>query len=144
MNEQNLRRAVALVIDFFLISIVYSILINFVPGMTLDQQVVGIQLSLELGPDWFLLITMGYFIGCDLLNQGESLGKDIMGLHTISPEDEVLDVPVRLFRTLLKGISLLALPIAILAFFWQERGLTLQDYLTGSTVCMRPGFKPMI
>jgi uncharacterized RDD family membrane protein YckC len=101
----------------------------------------GIQLSFELAPDWFLLVSFAYFIGCDLLNQGESLGKDIMGLKTTGPEGKVLDLQNRLYRTLLKMVSLALWPVALLVYFRKASGLTLQDYVVQSTVAIQRRFK---
>ncbi|MGB5403299.1 MAG: RDD family protein [Robiginitalea sp.] len=144
MNERNLRRCAALVIDFFLISIVYSVLINIVPEPLRLHQGDGIQWSFALIPDSFALVSLGYFIGCDFLNQGESLGKDIMGLQTRSVDGSVLDVRLRYYRTLLKWVSLMVWPLAFLAFFWKEKGLTLQDYFVKSSVTLAKGFKPTL
>jgi uncharacterized RDD family membrane protein YckC len=141
MNEQNLKRCAALCIDFFLISIAYTVCINLIPGTLLSHEALGLQWTFGLAPDWYLTLAALYFVSCDLFLLGESLGKDIMGLQTNGPEGGVMPVPMRLYRTLLKLVSLIFLPLAALAFFWKEKGLTLQDYLTGSSVTLRRGIK---
>jgi uncharacterized RDD family membrane protein YckC len=144
MNEQNLRRGAAVLIDLFLISIVYSVLINLMPQILMTHEMAGIQLSIELAPDGFLMVSFAYFIGCDLFNKGESLGKDIMGLQTRGAEGRVLDLQNRLYRTLLKMVSLALWPVAILIYFREERGLTLQDYVVQSTVSVQRRFRPVL
>ena len=144
MNERNLRRCAALVIDFFLISIVYSVLINIVPESLPPHQGGDFQWSFALIPDSFALVSLGYFIGCDFLNRGESLGKDILRLQTRSVDGGVLDLRQRGYRTLLKWVSLMVWPLAFFAFFWKEKGLTLQDYFVKSSVTLARGFKPTL
>jgi len=144
MNEQNLRRCTALLIDLFLISIVYSVLINIFPDPLIHNQGEGIQWSFALVPDGFVLVSLGYFIGCDFLNKGESLGKDIMGLQTRSVDGGVLGVRHRCYRSLLKWVGLMAWPVAFLAYFRKENGLTLQDYVVKTTVILARKFKPTL
>ena len=144
MNEQNWRRFAAVLIDFFLISVVYSVLMNLIPEAFMHREVSGLQLSFALAPDWFLLVSFTYFIGCDLLNKGESLGKDIMGLQTKSTQGRVLDMQNRLQRTLLKMVSLALWPVALFIYFREAYGLTLQDYVVKSTVTHQRRFKPTL
>lgn len=144
MNEQNLRRCSALLIDLFLISIVYSVLINIFPDPLIPDQGEGIQWSFALIPDGFVLVSLGYFIGCDFLNRGESLGKDITGLQTRSLDGRVLDLRRRVYRTLLKWVSLIVWPLAFLLYFWKEKGFTLQDYVVKTKVTRARKFKPTL
>ncbi|MGA9237517.1 RDD family protein [Robiginitalea sp.] len=144
MNEQNLRRFAALIIDFFLISIVYSVLVNVLPDTLISHQEGGIEWSFTLIPDGFVLVSLGYFIGCDFLNRGESLGKDITGLQTRSADGRVLDLRRRLYRTLLKWVSLLVWPLAFLLYFWKEKDFTFQDYVVKTKVTQARKFKPTL
>lgn len=144
MNEQNLRRYAAVVIDFFLISIVYSVLVNILPDTLVSLQEGGIQWSFELVPDGFVLVSLGYFIGCDFLNRGESLGKDIIGLQTRSLDGSVLNMRLRVCRTLLKWVSLTVWPLAFLLYFWKEKDFTLQDYIVKTKVTRARKFKPTL
>ncbi len=137
MNDQNLRRFVALLIDFLLVSIAYSVLINLVPETLMSLEATGIKVRFVLAPDAFLLLGFLYFIACDLLNEGESLGKDIMGLQIRGSKGDLLSLRNRIYRTLLKMVSLIFWPVALVVFFWKERNLTLQDYGVKSTVALR-------
>ena len=143
MNEQNLRRYAAVVIDFFLISIVYSVLVNVLPTLVSHREV-GIQWSFTLVPDGFVLLSLGYFIGCDFLNRGESLGKDIIGLQTRGLDGSVLDMRGRVCRTLLKWVSLMVWPLAFLLYFWRKKDFTLQDYIAKTKVIRARKFKPTL
>jgi uncharacterized RDD family membrane protein YckC len=144
MNQQNLRRFAALVIDFFLISIVYSVLVNVLPDTVISHQEGSIEWSFTLIPDGFVVVSLGYFLGCDFLNSGESLGKDITGLQTRRADGRVLDLRQRLHRTLLKWVSLLVWPLAFLLYFWRERDFTLQDYVAKTKVTRARRFKPTL
>lgn len=142
MNERNLRRFAALLTDFFLISIVYSVLMNILPDAWLNPSGGGLPWSFAWMSEGFVLVSLGYFVGCDMLNMGESLGKDIMGLQTRGVDGGRLDLRSRFVRTLLKGLSLILWPLAFLAFFWKEKGLTLQDYVLKSSVIRTRRFTP--
>jgi len=144
MNEQNLRRCAAVAIDFFLISIVYSVLVNVLPDTLISHREGGIEWSFTLVPDGFVLVSLGYFIGCDFLNRGESLGKDIMGLQTRSLDGRVLELRQRLCRTLLKWVSLILWPLAFLLYFWKERDFTFQDYVVKTKVTQVRKLKPAL
>jgi uncharacterized RDD family membrane protein YckC len=144
MNEQNLRRYAAVVIDFFLISIVYSVLVNVFPDTLISHQEGGIEWSFTLVPDGFVLVSLGYFIGCDVLNRGESLGKDIMGLQTQREDGGDLDLRRRVCRTLLKWAGLMVWPLAFLLYFWKEKDFTLQDYVVKTKVIRARKFKPTL
>ncbi|MGB5316228.1 MAG: RDD family protein [Robiginitalea sp.] len=144
MNERNLRRFAALIIDYFLISIVYSVVINVVPDTLISHQEGGIQWGFTLVPDGLVLVSLGYFFGCDFLNKGESLGKDIMGLQTRNADGGILVLRRRLCRTLLKWVSLILWPLAFPAYFWKERDLTLQDTALKTAVTLARRFKPTL
>ena len=144
MNEQNLRRYAAVVIDFFLISIVYSVLVNVLPDTLRSHQEGGIEWSFTLVPDGFVLVSLGYFIGCDFLNRGESLGKDITGLQTRRVDGGDLDLRRRVCRTLLKWVGLMVWPLVFLLYFWKEKDFTLQDYIDKTKVTRARKFKPTL
>ena len=144
MNEQNLRRYAAVVIDFFLISIVYSVLVNVLPDTLISHQEGGIEWSFTLVPDGFVLVSLSYFIGCDFLNRGESLGKDITGLQTRRVDGGDLDLRRRVCRTLLKWVGLMVWPLAFLLYFWKEKDFTLQDYVVKTKVTRVRKFKPTL
>ena len=144
MNEQNLRRSAAVVIDFFLISILYSVLVNVLPDTLISHQEGAIEWSFSLVPDGFVLVSLGYFIGCDFLNRGESLGKDITGLQTRRVDGGDLDLRQRVSRTLLKWVGLMVWPLAFLLYFWKEKDFTLQDYILKTKVTRVRTFKPTL
>ena len=134
MNEQIQRRFAALVIDFFLISIVYSVLLNLLSENLMQFRTTGLELNFAMSPDEFFLLSFLYFVGCDLCNGGNSLGKDIFGLETRTIDGAIPGIRSRVYRTVFKMMSLVFWPLALFFFFWKERYLTLQDYMVGSVV----------
>lgn len=129
MKEQILRRCGALLIDLFLVSLIYSLAINIIPMVSEGSQVGSAGL-------WSLqgFIAAFYFIGCDFLNKRESPGKDIMHLRTVDYNGAFPGNKVILSRTLLKLISIALLPFAVIVYLWNFREFVLHDYLTGTSV----------
>jgi uncharacterized RDD family membrane protein YckC len=133
------RRMGALLIDFLLISVVYTIAINAVPEDFLWTNRIRVKGEMGLSVDLYGLVLVFYFIGCDLLNQGESLGKDILGLRTVGRDGQPPSKGLAVVRTLIKLLSMGVWPLALILFLWKGRAFTLQDYLTRSSVQLRKG-----
>lgn len=134
MKEVTIRRGLAFLLDMFLVTIAYNLVINLIPEIWMRQEWVWAGLTFEGAFDLYGFLTVAYFAGCDLLNGGESLGKDIWHLKTTRPDGEQPDYGKSLLRTLLKMISIWMLPVAVFLFLWKGRGFTIQDYLTGTEV----------
>lgn len=134
MDKAAIRRSAAFLLDMVLISILYTGVINFIPETIFTQQVNLGSRSLTWSFDLYGFLTAAYFIGCDLGNRGESLGKDIFHLKTVRQDGAALDYQMSLARTLLKLISISMLPFAALLYVWKGREFTLQDFLVGSRV----------
>ena len=134
MDKAAIRRSAAFFVDMLLISILYTGVINFIPETSFTQQVYLGSKPLSWSFVLYGFLTAAYFIGCDLANRGESLGKDIFHLKTIRGDGAALDYQTSLARTLLKLISISMLPFSALLYVWKGEGFTLQDFLTGSKV----------
>jgi uncharacterized RDD family membrane protein YckC len=119
----------------FLIGIGYTAVLNLIPQGSLSHDWIWNGRSFGWSFDLFGFLTALYFVGSDLLNQGESPGKDILRLKTVSAGDGApLSYERSLARTLLKLISIWMLPVAAFLYVWKAREFTLQDFLIGSTV----------
>lgn len=134
MKEVTMRRGLAFLLDMLLVGIAYTLAVNLIPEIASRQEWVWAGRTFEGAIDLYGLVTLGYFAACDLLNGGESLGKDIWHLRTTGPEGQRPDYRLSLVRTLLKMISIGMLPLAVILFLWKGRHFTLQDYLTGTDV----------
>lgn len=134
MKEVTIRRGLAFLLDMLLVTIAYNLVINLIPETGMHKEWVWAGLTFKGAFDLYGFLTVAYFAGCDLLNRGESLGKDIWHLKTRRPDGGQQDYGKSLLRTLLKMISIWMLPVAVFLFLWKGRGFTLQDYLTGTEV----------
>ncbi|MFZ9031211.1 MAG: RDD family protein [Robiginitalea sp.] len=139
MKEHSIRRMGAFIIDMLLISVAYTGLMLLIPVEQMSQDWILRGRSFEWSFDLFGFLTAFYFVGSDLLNKGESPGKDILHLRTVRRADgSVPGYGRSLARTLLKLISICILPVAAFLYLWQGRGFTLQDYLVKTRVIL-PG-----
>lgn len=135
MKGYSLKRTAAFLIDMFLIGIAYTVVLNLIPQEQLNHDWIWNGRSFGWSLDLFGFLTAAYFVGSELLNKGESPGKDILHLRTVSLEDgRELDYQRSLARTLLKLISIWMLPVAAFLYVWKGREFTLQDFLIKTTV----------
>ena len=135
MKGYGLKRIAAFLIDLFLVGIAYTVILNLIPQQQLTHNWIWNGNSFGWSFDLFGFMTAVYFVGSDLLNKGESPGKDILHLKTVSLEDGAeLSYQRSLARTLLKLISIWMLPVAAFLYVWKGREFTLQDFLAESTV----------
>ena len=128
------RRVGALLIDLLIISAAYSLGIHLLPELFPEASRMWEGMPLRPGTVVYGLLVAGYFLGCDLANNGESPGKDILGLRTVGRDGNPPGLRTSLVRSLLKSLSVGLLPASALAFLWKGRGWTLQDALTGTSV----------
>jgi hypothetical protein len=141
MKGYSFQRIGAFLIDMFLIGIAYTVAVNLIPQGQLSHDWILSGRPLGWSFDLFGFLTAVYFVGSDLINKGESPGKDILHLRTVGLEDGAeLDYQRSLARTLLKLVSIWMLPVAAFLYVWKGREFTLQDFLIGTTV--QPAKKP--
>jgi uncharacterized RDD family membrane protein YckC len=134
MKERIFRRGIAFLLDLLLISLVFTLLYNFLPMDWLaGEQAVGTR-EFRWRIDLYGIAMAGYFLGLGLLMRGGSLGKEIMHLRTVMADGSVPTRSLSLARTLLKLISIGVLPFALIAYVWDGKETTLQDYLSGTRV----------
>jgi uncharacterized RDD family membrane protein YckC len=83
MKERIFRRGIAFLLDLLLISLVFTLLYNFLPMDWLaGEQAVGTR-EFRWRIDLYGIAMAGYFLGLGLLMRGGSLGKEIMHLRTV-------------------------------------------------------------
>jgi uncharacterized RDD family membrane protein YckC len=137
MTAYNIQRIAAFLIDLLLISVAYTVLYNLIPEIHLSHEWLWRDWSLGVSFGLFGIMTAVYFLVSDLLNKGESPGKDMLGLRTVSAkEGSQLGYQRSLGRTLLKLVSICILPLAAFLYLWKGRGFTLQDYLVKTRVIL--------
>lgn len=137
MTAYNIRRIGAFLIDLLLISVAYTILFNLIPEIHMIREWLCRDCPFGVSFGLFGIMTAVYFLGSDLLNKGESPGKDMLRLRTVSAkEGSQLGYQRSLVRTLLKLVSIWMLPLAAFLYLWKGRGFTLQDYLVKTRVIL--------
>jgi uncharacterized RDD family membrane protein YckC len=134
MKDRIFRRGMAFLLDLLLISLVFTLLYNFIPLEWLKGEYMVGSREFRWGIDLYGAVSAGYFLGSGLLMRGGSPGKDIMHLRTVKADGSALTRSLSLARTLLKLISIALLPLALIAYLWDGKETTLQDYLSGSRV----------
>ena len=135
MKGYNLQRIGAFLIDMLLVGIAYTVVLNLIPQDQLNHEWIWKGRSFGWSFDLFGLLTAVYFVGTALLNKGESPGKDILHLRTVTLEDGAEpDYQRSLARTLIKLISIWMLPVAAFLYLWKGREFTLQDFMVKTTV----------
>lgn len=134
MKERFFRRGFAFLLDLLLISLAFTLLYNFIPLEWLKgEYALGTQ-EFRWAIDLYGAVSAGYFLGFGFLMRGGSPGKDIMRLKTVMADGSIPTRSLSLARTLLKLISIALLPFALIAYVWDGRETTLQDYLSGTRV----------
>ncbi|MEL6811449.1 MAG: RDD family protein [Bacteroidota bacterium] len=136
MNSTQIRRCIAFVLDLVVIGIMLSILNQWISS-TLNPKtydLLGISFSVRLEFD--ILIYVCYFILFDLINNGATFGKQLTRIQVVDLEGFKLPKSKSLKRSLVKIISIVLLPIAILLFLFKSY-YTLHDHYTQSKTIHR-------
>lgn len=121
------ERIYALIIDLLFISILSSIIRS-----TADLSSFEICKIDFLNREWVLnynlrfLISILYFLIFDILSNGISLGKKIVGLK-IEKTNSVPDIQIRILRTILKSFFLFTIFIPITLIFYFMKNEVLYD-----------------
>lgn len=116
-NKLLKKRFLAVIIDQFAISLVYSFVNLFVD---LDFYVGNLFF---LGKIWtvnlsfILLISLIYYLSFDLFNNGITFGKSIIKIKVISINGTNLLVSEKIIRSIIKVISIAILIFPLLYFF---------------------------
>jgi len=135
MKGYNLQRIGAFLIDMLLVGIAYTVILNLIPQDQLNYEWIWKGRSFGWYFALFGLLPAVYFVGPALLNKGESPGKDILHLRTVTLEDGAEpDYQRSLARTLIKLISIWMLPVAAFLYLWKGREFTLHDFMVKTAV----------
>ena len=119
MQHVHVRRSLAFLIDLVVVSIVASILGNVFPIIAfklVDFDVFGQQF--RIGIAFVFIIWFFYLMVFDVINNGQTIGKWILQLAAVTKNHEIPPVKTRITRSLLKTLSIIILPIAVLLFLF--------------------------
>ena len=128
MKNIDLRRILALTIDLTIVGIIIILLENLFPFFfkTNRIDVFGIELSITV--NYHYINVFLYFIFFDLFNNGNTIGKAIVKIKTISVMGEFLNLSMRILRSCVKVINIVFFPITLIVFI-VFKGYTLHDEL---------------
>ena len=122
--------------DIGIINLMIAVVKNFLPItiLTHDMEVSGraFTMGITLTPVCYGV----YFVVFDLVNDGRTLGKLIVGIFVVSKDGTALRIKKRLGRSLYKMLSVLLLPVSIGLFLFKNY-YTFQDYYMGTVTLWR-------
>ncbi|MCZ4320125.1 RDD family protein [Aequorivita viscosa] len=132
MNFNN-KRIFAFLIDLLIITTISSLSSGFFEiERALGTTTIFYQ-TVTYGISWSFLFYAMYFIIFDIFNDAITVGKQLLKIKVVLKNDNPLSLRAQIYRTVLKTISILFLPIS--AFVFLINGKTLQDsYCNTKTV----------
>ena len=89
----------------------------------------GIHMNYKFGASFLLYLC--YFLIFDIFNNGNTIGKLILGINVVSNDQSILTGGIRMKRTLLKMLSIIILPISVLLFLFND-SFTIHDHYSNT------------
>lgn len=130
-------RIAAFIIDFLIQNIAYVLVVFIVMSINfqLQRTQITLQLSTAMGIIIALLfiINFGYFIVCELVMNGQTIGKRIFGLRVIRDNGQ----PIEFTQALIRGIIRSTLDLLYVGFFtifFSKKHKRLGDMAAGTIV----------
>ena len=124
MNVKN-KRILALLLDLAIVGFIASLATSMIKfewelgTYSLFNHRISFGLSLSV------LFYLVYFILCDIFWNSMTIGKEVLKIKVVLQDGAPLELKSRIYRTLLKTISILFWPISGLVFL--VNGYTLED-----------------
>ena len=124
MDVKN-KRILALLLDLAIIGFISSLVTSMIKfewelgTYSLFNHRISFGLSLSV------LFYLVYFILCDIFWNSMTIGKEVLKIKVVLQDGAPLELKSRIYRTLLKTISILFWPISGLVFL--VNGYTLED-----------------
>ncbi|MCG2417932.1 RDD family protein [Aequorivita sp. F47161] len=132
MNFNN-KRIFAFLIDLLIIATISSLFSGFFEIERALGTTTIFDQTVTYGISWSFLFYAMYFIIFDIFNDAITVGKQLLKIKVVLKNDNPLSLRAQIYRTVLKTISILFLPIS--AFVFLINGKTLQDsYCNTKTV----------
>jgi uncharacterized RDD family membrane protein YckC len=132
MNYNN-KRILAFLIDLLIIAIISTLSTGFFEIERELGTTTIFNQTITYGISWSFLFYAMYFIIFDIFNNAVTVGKQLLQIKVALKNNKQLSIQSRIYRTVLKTISILFLPISALVFL--INGNTLQDsYCNTKTV----------
>jgi uncharacterized RDD family membrane protein YckC len=127
MNSTQQRRIGAFIIDVIIIGFFVTFSENLLSSafQAKSFELMGIQFHMRIGTSF--LFYMCYFMIFELLNNGSTLGKLLFGIKVVHEDETEISKRTGIKRSLLKVVSIMILPLAILLFLFSDY-FTIQDH----------------
>jgi len=126
MKDIYLKRFLAFLIDFVIVSFIYKILDDMLSLSFEIKELTLFETKIKLRFSFMILSFYMYILLFDIFNKGITFGKMIFNLSIDNTTDNNLQVVDLLKRSLLKIITIIILPISILLYLFKNKYL-LQD-----------------
>lgn len=135
MKSTQQRRIGAFIIDTLVIGILVSLVESLFPFLyeAKTTSIFGISVTYRFGASFLFYVC--YFILFDLANEGNTIGKLLFKIKVISEDEAEITKGKRMVRSLLKLVSIIVLPIAILLFLFKDY-FSMQEHYT-NTITVR-------
>jgi len=129
MKTTKSARIWAFIMDAFIVGLLTTMVNSFLPDFfgSHQREIANVPITISFGGSittYFL-----YFLMFDLFNEGISVGKMLLKLVVVDHLDNPLDTTKLIIRTILKLVSIIFLPIAILVYLFSD-ALSLHEKAT--------------
>lgn len=132
MDKKISKRILAYIIDVALASSMASICSSLI----FDKEENFFTDPLQINY-WNMLYYMGffaYFLFFDFVKQGDTIGKAIVSITVVNCDNSPLSLKKRLFRSLIKILGLVFLPVTFLVFIFGNHYLLQDEFIKTVTV----------
>lgn len=126
MQVKN-KRILALLIDLLIIGLCSSVVTGFFMVEGKLAQLEQFNHTITIRWSFSFLFYLVYFFAFDIFGNSVTLGKKALGILTLSEKNEDISFKFRMYRTILKTLSILFWPISAMVYLLS--GKTLQDTL---------------
>ncbi|WP_452232320.1 RDD family protein [Lacinutrix sp. MEBiC02595] len=126
MKNIYLKRFLAFLIDFIIVSFIYHILDDMLSLSFEITELTLFETKIKLRFSFMILTFYIYILLFDVFNKGITFGKMIFNLSIDNTDSDNLEVVDLLKRSLLKILTIIILPISILLYLFKNKYL-LQD-----------------
>ena len=124
MNVKN-KRILALLLDLAIIGFISSLVTSMIKFEWELGTYSLFNHRISFGHSLSVLFYLVYFILCDIFWNSMTIGKEVLKIKVVLQDGAPLERKSRIYRTLLKTISILFWPISGLVFL--VNGYTLED-----------------
>ena len=121
------KRILALLLDLTIIGVIASVATNFFKFEWELGEYLLFNHHITWGLSLSFLFYLMYFILCDVFGNSVTIGKEVLKIRTVSVSGGQLKLKNRIYRTLLKILSIIFWPISATVFL--INGFTIEDGL---------------